>query len=79
MRRGLGWLPVSDAELLEAALAVATDGNRSAFGRLLGHSDGSRVRTWLRGDRALPETERRLCRVLLEHPELSLWLAAAND
>ena len=36
--------------LLAAAIDQATDGNRSAFGRLLGHSDGSRVRAWLRAE-----------------------------
>jgi DNA-binding transcriptional regulator YiaG len=69
---------VTDPELLTQAIDVATHGNRSAFGRLLGHTDGSRVRTWLRGDRALPPTERRLCRVIVAHPNVARWLAAAE-
>lgn len=68
-----------DAALLAAAIDAATDGNRTAFGRLLGHSDGATVRRWLRADRALPATERRLCRAIVAHPEIALWLSEAQD
>jgi hypothetical protein len=80
---------VPDTDLLRAAIDVATDacrwprvdgkGNRSAFGRLLGHSDGSRVRAWLREDRGLPPTERRVCRVIVDHPQVARWLAQVTD
>lgn len=69
---------MSDPELLEAAIEAATEGNRTAFGRLLGHSDGSRIRSWLRGERPLPATERRLCRVIIAHPSVARWLAAVE-
>jgi hypothetical protein len=69
---------VSDPELLSRAITAGTDGNKLAFARLLGHSDASRVHTWLRADRELPPTIRRLCRVIVAHPSVARWLAAVE-
>jgi hypothetical protein len=69
----------SDADLLTAAIDVATGGNRSAFARLLGHADASTVRRYLRGDRDLPTLERRLCRAIVAHPSVARWLAIAAE
>ncbi len=68
----------SDAGLVEQAARVACEGNRTAFGRLLGHSDGRTVRAWLSGARGLTATDRLLLRVILAHPSVARWLAAAG-
>lgn len=65
--------PSGDAQLLDRAIAVVTNGNRSAFGRWLGHTDGSTVRAWLRGRRPLPDEMRRLCESVTAEPEARAW------
>ena len=67
---------MTDAELLAAAIDVATQGNRSAFGRLLGHQDGAQVRDWLAGTVRLSSAVRTLLRVIVAHPQtMRRWLA----
>jgi hypothetical protein len=65
---------MTDADLLTAAIAAATDGNVSAFARLFGYRDGSRVFAWRAGQRVLPPDVRRFCAVIVAHPEVALWL-----
>lgn len=70
---------MTDTEILIAAVDAATDGNVTAFARLLGYSDGSRVFAWRAETRPIPPDVLRWCRVIVEHPETALWLAAAGD
>lgn len=65
----------TNTELLIAAIDTATDGNVTAFARLLGYSDGSRVFAWRAHQRAMPPDVRRLCAVIVAHPEVALWLS----
>ena len=66
----------ADTTILIAAIAVATDGNVSAFGRLFGYRGASRVFAWLAGSRPTPPDVLIWCRLIVAHPEVALWLAA---
>jgi hypothetical protein len=69
-----------DAALTEAAVAAATEGNQSEFARVFGYSQPSNVGRRLRGDVSLTETERRLYRAIVAHPEqLVAWFVRATD
>ncbi len=58
---------------LTAAIAATTQSAR-AFARALG-VDERTVRRWQAGERALPETIRRLCVVTAARPVVLDWLA----
>ncbi len=69
---------MTDAELLEAAIDVAGEGRPSAFARWLGDRTASRVFAWRAGTsapsgRPIPPWLRRLCRVIIAHPEVARW------